>query len=142
MQVLLKPLKNQAAWKPVLARLKLLQSLAPVLGVGAKGLPPEGIMKFVGAAMASANADTRAAALAVAVQVGPVAPQRGHRQQLSAHMSSRLRVGHCVITLTTDVADLEEAAPLGRPAVLLTAYCWARCTRRSGLQCSKCCPRM
>ena len=90
MQVLLKPLKNQAAWKPVLARLKLLQSLAPVLGVGAKGLPPEGIMKFAGAAMASANADTRAAALAVAVQVGPALLPWGHQHQHSAHSNSRV----------------------------------------------------
>ena len=70
-QVLLKTLKSQAAWKPVLARLKLLSVLIPVLGIGARGLPPEGLMKFAGQAMGSSNADTRAAALAVAVQVGP-----------------------------------------------------------------------
>ena len=69
--MLLKPLKNQAAWKPVLARLKLLNSLIPVLDVGPRSLPPEGLMKFAGAAMGSSNADTRAAALAMAVQVSP-----------------------------------------------------------------------
>ena len=31
--LLLKPLKNQTAWKPVLARLKLLSALLPIMDV-------------------------------------------------------------------------------------------------------------
>ena len=37
MHLLLKPLKNQAAWKPVLARLKLLGGLLPIMDLAGPG---------------------------------------------------------------------------------------------------------
>ena len=76
MPLVLKPMKNQAAWRPVLGRLKLLAALIPLMGIqnakgtGAnEGVPGEPLMKFVGAAFGSANADVRATALSVALQV-------------------------------------------------------------------------
>lgn len=35
--LLLKPLKNQTAWKPVLARLKLLTALLPIMDLAGPG---------------------------------------------------------------------------------------------------------
>ena len=73
MPFLVKPMKNQAAWRPVLGRLKLLAALIPILGVSkgqaGDGVPGDALMKFVGAAFSSPNADVRAAALTVALQV-------------------------------------------------------------------------
>ena len=72
--LVLKPMRNQAAWRPVLGRLKLLAALIPLLGIakgGAEGVPVDSLMKFVGAAFSSPNADVRATALSVALQVRP-----------------------------------------------------------------------
>lgn len=59
-----RPIKNQAAWKPVLGRLRLLDLLLPRLGVsksggGDSGFSPEPLMGFVSAALANANAEVR-----------------------------------------------------------------------------------
>lgn len=74
MPLMLKPMKNQAAWRPILGRLKLLAALIPILGIAKPGsfdgVPGEPLMKFVGAAFSSPNADVRATALNVALQVG------------------------------------------------------------------------
>ncbi len=54
-----RPIKNTAAWKPVLGRLRLLETLLPALGVagggGSGGFQPDALMAFVGAALGSAN---------------------------------------------------------------------------------------
>ena len=57
----MKPVKNQSAWRPVLARLQLLQELIPQFDV-ARGGAPEGfqlepLMRFIGQAFTSANAE-------------------------------------------------------------------------------------
>ncbi|KIZ03119.1 Nephrocystin-3 [Monoraphidium neglectum] len=86
---LLKPVKSQTAWRPVLSTLQLLQDLVPVIGVcqgggatrssagggqsgsgqsgGAEGLDLGELMDYVGRAFGSANADVRGAAVKVAV---------------------------------------------------------------------------
>ena len=73
MPLVLKAVKNQSAWRPVLGRLKLLAALIPILGVAkgssGDGMSGDALMKFVWAAFSSANADVRASALAVALQV-------------------------------------------------------------------------
>ena len=59
-----RPIKNQAAWKPVLARLRLIELLLPRLGVAQGGGPdsgggfaPEPLMGFLSAALGNANAE-------------------------------------------------------------------------------------
>ena len=71
---LVQPVRQQSAWRPVLLRLQLLARIVPVLGVngpaGGEGLPLEPLMRFVGAAFASANADVRSAAVGLTSQAG------------------------------------------------------------------------
>ncbi len=57
-----RPIKNQAAWKPVLGRLRLLEALLPRLGLarggeGASGFALDPLMKFVLSALGNANAE-------------------------------------------------------------------------------------
>lgn len=55
-----RPIKNQAAWKPVLGRLRLLDMLLPRLGISRgsdSGFQPEPLMGFVSAALSNANAE-------------------------------------------------------------------------------------
>lgn len=79
MPLVLKPHKNQAAWRPVLGRLKLLAALIPLLGISkgageGTGIPGDSLMKFVGAAFGSPNADVRSSALNVALLVSGAFP--------------------------------------------------------------------
>lgn len=63
-----RPVKNQNAWRPVFARLQLMMSLIPLFGVskgGETGFQPEALMKFVGSAFGSANAEVRGQAIKV-----------------------------------------------------------------------------
>ena len=56
----------------MLARLQLLSKLVPILGVQpgiGEGVPLEGLMKFLGYSFASANAETRSAAVNLTVLV-------------------------------------------------------------------------
>jgi len=68
-----KPAKTQSAWKPVLARLNLLQQLIEQFGVqpkgGHSGLPLDGVMNFIAAAFASPNGEVRSTAVKCAVDV-------------------------------------------------------------------------
>ncbi|KAK9803394.1 hypothetical protein WJX72_004936 [[Myrmecia] bisecta] len=67
-----RPVKNQSAWRPILGRLQLISALVPQLDIakaGGEGFQLEPLMRFVGAAFASANADVRSTALKVMVQV-------------------------------------------------------------------------
>lgn len=63
-----RPVKSQNAWRPVFGRLSLINSLVPLFGVskGSEGgfqLDP--LMKFVGSAFTSANAEVRSQAVKV-----------------------------------------------------------------------------
>ena len=64
-----KPAKTQTAWKPVLARLNLIQQLCDQFGVHAKGggtgLPLDGVMNYIAAAFSSPNGDVRSQAVKV-----------------------------------------------------------------------------
>ena len=63
-----RPVKNQNAWRPVYGRLQLITSLVPLFGVskGAEGgFQLEPLMKFVGSAFTSANAEVRSQAVKV-----------------------------------------------------------------------------
>ena len=63
-----KPVKNQNAWRPVHGRLQLINSLVPLFGVskGSEGgFQLEPVMKFVGSAFTSANAEVRSQAVKV-----------------------------------------------------------------------------
>lgn len=74
---ILKPVKSQTAWRPVLSTLQLLQELLPQLGVAGSGGKAGGggdggfelhdLMAYVGKAFNSPNADVRTAAVKVAV---------------------------------------------------------------------------
>jgi len=68
-----KPTKNQSAWKVVLARLNLMQQLCEQFGIGtkdsARGLPLDGVMNYVAAALGSPNGDVRSAAVKCTVDV-------------------------------------------------------------------------
>ena len=58
----LKPVKNQAAWRPVLGRLHLLLDFVPKFGVSktpGHGFPLEALMSFVNAAFGSTNGEVR-----------------------------------------------------------------------------------
>ena len=64
----------QAAWRPMLGQLSVLEALVARHGVSrpggnGSGLPLEPLMRFVGVAAGSANGDVRAAAVKVALQV-------------------------------------------------------------------------
>ena len=63
-----RPVKNQNAWRPVYGRLQLINSLVPRFGVskGSEGgFQLEPLMKFVGSAFTSANAEVRSQAVKV-----------------------------------------------------------------------------
>lgn len=63
-----RPVKNQNAWRPVFGRLQLITSLIPLFGVskgGEGGFQLEPLMKFVGSAFGSANAEVRGQAIKV-----------------------------------------------------------------------------
>jgi hypothetical protein len=63
-----RPVKNQNAWRPVYGRLQLINSLVPLFGVnkGSEGgFQLEPVMKFVGSAFTSANAEVRSQAVKV-----------------------------------------------------------------------------
>ena len=63
-----RPVKNQNAWRPVYGRLQLITSLVPLFGVskgGEGGFQLEPLMKFVGSAFTSANAEVRSQAVKV-----------------------------------------------------------------------------
>lgn len=63
-----RPVKNQNAWRPVYGRLQLVNSLVPLFGVskGSEGgFQLEPLMKFVGSAFTSANAEVRSQAVKV-----------------------------------------------------------------------------
>lgn len=63
-----RPVKNQSAWRPVYGRLQLVTSLVPLFGVskgGEGGFQLEPLMKFVGSAFTSANAEVRSQAVKV-----------------------------------------------------------------------------
>ena len=63
-----RPVKNQNAWRPVFGRLQLVTSLIPLFGVskgGEAGFQLEPLMKFVGSAFGSANAEVRGQAIKV-----------------------------------------------------------------------------
>lgn len=63
-----RPVKNQNAWRPVYGRLQLITSLVPLFGVsrgGEAGFQLEPLMKFVGSAFTSANAEVRSQAVKV-----------------------------------------------------------------------------
>lgn len=63
---------RQTAWRPLLARLQLLASLLPIWGTASgngDGFPLESLMKLAGTAFGHANADVRAAAVALTVLV-------------------------------------------------------------------------
>lgn len=63
-----RPVKNQNAWRPVYGRLQLINSLVPLFGVskGSEGgFQLEPLMKFVGSAFTSANAEVRSQAVKV-----------------------------------------------------------------------------
>ncbi len=69
-----RPVKSQAAWRPVLGRLQLISALLGKFEIS-KGPSPHGgfevdsLMAFLGTAFTSANADVRSTAVKVAVQV-------------------------------------------------------------------------
>ena len=63
-----RPVKNQNAWRPVFGRLQLVASLIPLFGVskgGEAGFQLEPLMKFIGSAFGSANAEVRGQAIKV-----------------------------------------------------------------------------
>ena len=63
-----RPVKNQNAWRPVYGRLQLITSLVPLFGVskgGEGGFQLEPLMKFVGSAFTSSNAEVRSQAVKV-----------------------------------------------------------------------------
>ncbi|KAJ9516820.1 hypothetical protein QJQ45_027229 [Haematococcus lacustris] len=76
--LLIKPVKSQSAWRPVLGVLTVLQDLVPLFGISKTGegfdLPE--LMDYVGKAYNSPNADVRSAAVRVTREtfdlVGPV----------------------------------------------------------------------
>lgn len=63
--VLLKPVRNQNAWRPVLGLLSLLESLLPIMGVGSDGLDLGELMDYVAKAFNSPNVEVRSAAVKV-----------------------------------------------------------------------------
>lgn len=63
-----RPVKNQNAWRPVFGRLQLIHTLIPQFGVskGSEGgFQLDALMKFVGSAFTSANAEVRSQAVKV-----------------------------------------------------------------------------
>lgn len=56
---LVKPIKNQAQWRPVLGRLQLLADLVPQFGISktGAGFPLDSLMGFVNAAFQSPNGE-------------------------------------------------------------------------------------
>ena len=67
-----RPLKKQAAWRPVLGRLEIVNELIDLIGVGrsgSTGFDLDQLMHFVGKAYTSPNADVRSAAIALTVKV-------------------------------------------------------------------------
>jgi centrosomal protein CEP104 len=89
-----KPVKSQSAWKPVLARLNLIQQLLPQFGVhtgkGGQGLPLEGVMAYIGAAFGSAKENVRSTAVKCAVMVYERVGD-AMRPQLPTEMNKALR---------------------------------------------------
>ncbi|KAK9826624.1 hypothetical protein WJX74_006438 [Apatococcus lobatus] len=71
-----RPVRNQNAWRPVLGRLQLISQLLPQLGIArggnGEGFELAGLMRFVGQAFGSPNADVRSTAIRVAAQVHSV----------------------------------------------------------------------
>ncbi|QDZ20320.1 centrosomal protein [Chloropicon primus] len=74
-QSLVKPIKRQSQWKPILSRLNLLNELLPRFGVSqhkqdkgdySHGFTVDAVMAFVNPAFSSANQDVRKSAIAVA----------------------------------------------------------------------------
>lgn len=63
--VLLKPVRNQNAFRPVLGMLLLLVELVPIVGLAADGFDLAELMDYVGKAFNSPNADVRGAAIKV-----------------------------------------------------------------------------
>jgi len=89
-----KPVKSQSAWKPVLARLNLLQQLLPQFGVHAgrqgHGLPLTEVMAYIGAAFGSPNASVRSTAVQCSVAVYQHVGD-AMRAQLPTDMNKALR---------------------------------------------------
>ncbi len=64
------PVDTQTAWRPVLGRLQLLESLIPQFGVsegGERGFQLETLMRLVGSAFDCANAEVRSQAIKVTI---------------------------------------------------------------------------
>ncbi|KAK9862466.1 hypothetical protein WJX84_003280 [Apatococcus fuscideae] len=92
-----RPVRNQNAWRPVLGRLQLISQLLPQLGIArggnGEGFELAGLMRFVGQAFGSPNADVRSLAIKVAAQVHAVvgAAMQSHLPEgLNPKMKSQL----------------------------------------------------
>lgn len=89
-----RPIKNQAAWKPVLGRLRLLDMLLPRLGISRgsdSGFQPEPLMGFVSAALSNANAEVRALATSVAAAAGAMVGPAEVQRHLPKDLNPKLR---------------------------------------------------
>ena len=96
-----RPVKNQNAWRPVFGRLHLINSLVPLFGVskGSEGgfqLDP--LMKFVGSAFTSANAEVRGQAVKVTLLLySKVRPVLQHTTSCSTCGTCRHTLLHSLV---------------------------------------------
>lgn len=121
---LLKPVKSQTAWRPVLGMLNVLQELVPAVGLGSAGGPRGGaaaegfdlaeLMEWVGRTFNSPNADVRAAAVKVTVVVfdlaGP-AVRRYLPKDLNPKIKEQLDAA-----FGGGAAEMQQAPPRTPPA--------------------------
>ncbi|KAG1659551.1 hypothetical protein FOA52_015355 [Chlamydomonas sp. UWO 241] len=126
--VLLKPVKSQTAFKPVLGTINILMDLVPMFGVSkaGDGFELTELMEWVGKAYNSPNADTRSAAVKLTKEVhGLVGPAlRKHipndvqpktREQLDAFLGNDVAPAAAAGASRKPAAAAPQRAP-ARPA--------------------------
>jgi len=82
------PVDTQTAWRPVLGRLQLLESLIPQFGVsegGERGFQLETLMRLVGSAFDCASAEVRSQAIKVTVLLFNVVCLQHGKHALQPH---------------------------------------------------------
>ncbi|KAG2484841.1 hypothetical protein HYH03_016407 [Edaphochlamys debaryana] len=112
--IIVKPIKNQSAWRPVLGVLGVLRDLLPLVGISRNndGFDLAEVMDFVGKAYNSQNADVRAEAVRVTKEVADLVGQ-AIRKFMPKDINPKLK--EQVDAVLDGAADLPPSGPAPPP---------------------------
>mmetsp|Transcript_16128 Transcript_16128/g.44039 ORF Transcript_16128/g.44039 Transcript_16128/m.44039 type:complete len:886 (+) Transcript_16128:261-2918(+) len=91
--IIMKPIKNQNAWRPILGVLTLLQDLVPLLGISknGEGFDLAELMEFLSKPYNSANGEVRAMAITVTKEIFDLVGPGPIRKFLPSDLSPKMK---------------------------------------------------